>query len=144
MSNMLERFKKSDKIPKQCVCSFKKPHLEKIWGTEEWAYQSNCEQNNQIIQVETVKILNFIQGKNLSLHQHLEKQEFFIILNGVFFIEILDLATQIHHSFRLKAGERLFIPRGLFHRMLCEEAGSILEVSTLDKPEDSYRLIKSS
>ena len=142
MSAMLENFKKSDKIPKQCVCATPKPDLIKGWGSEEWVYQYDDETNCQRIPVETVKILNFIKGKRLSLHQHMEKSEYFFILSGLFYIEILDLTTQIHHSFYLKQGERIFVPRGLFHRMLCEESGSILEISTLDKPSDSYRLIK--
>lgn len=142
MSDPLERFKKSDKIPKQCICANKKPDLVKNWGSEEWVYQAPEEYAQQEMYIETVKLLNFLQGQRLSLHQHLEKKELFFCLSGKFFIDILDLSTQMHHSFYLNAGERIFIPRGLFHRMLCEETGSILEVSTLDKPSDSYRLIK--
>lgn len=141
--NILENFVRSDKIPEQCVCS-EVTVVKKKWGQEDFAYHLNQEKESQQLcgMGQTVKLLKFNSKKSLSFHQHLDKSETFIVLLGKFFIEMLDLQTHTYHTFYLEAGDRVFVPRGLFHRMTAEDGpGTILEVSTLDNVNDSYRLI---
>lgn len=142
---MFENFKISYNIPNVCFCG---PEyvVPKGWGKEEFVFHPNFENKKHLHdmgQVETVKLLHFQKGKKLSLHFHVSKNEFFRMLTGKVYVELVDLQTQSTHCFDLKKGEKIFIPAGMLHRMTgMEDENILIEISSLDKSGDSYRLIK--
>lgn len=142
---MFENFKVSYAIPSQCACG-PETVIPKGWGKEEFIFHApteNPKHTYEMGEVETVKLLHFEKNKKLSLHFHISKNEFFRVLVGKLYVELVDLKTQSTHCFDLKQGEKIYIPAGLLHRMTgMEENNILIEISSLDKSEDSYRLIK--
>lgn len=90
---------------------------------------------------ETVKVLYFEQGKRLSRHFHKNKSEIFLCALGTIELEIWD--DQGPLVMTLVQGDRVYIPAKMQHRMRGIDSLNILvEISTLDTPEDSYRIEK--
>ncbi len=116
--------------------------IPKGWGKETFFYHRPQEKTQQQLLVDTVKVLHFEKGKKCSFHYHIEKKEFFAILFGELHIRITDKDENTVFEGSLRAGERLFVPSGYIHQMTAMEDTDLLEVSTLDKAEDSIRLIK--
>ena len=81
-------------------------------------------------------------GYKGSMHFHLEKLEFFRVGEGVFKIECIDPTNAERFYYTIKQGECIKIPRGHSHRIICIEAGYIIEFSTPDFTYDSYRVEK--
>lgn len=122
-------------------------YIKKGWGRfpdkvgEIFAYHTNQEERE--INVETVKLLYMAENKKLSRHYHKNKDEFFFCVKGIFFVELWDFDGTFLHSFMLRPEERVFIPKLLQHRMTGKSHENILlEVSTKDSPDDSYRIEK--
>lgn len=122
--------------------------INKGWGRKQdgvgefFAYHLNQEFLNQRIKVDTVKLLFIEKNKKLSRHYHLEKSEFFIGVVGRFLIEIW-YSENHKEEFVLLPEERIFVSKGIQHRMTgLDEQNTLLEVSTVDSPEDSYRIEK--
>lgn len=87
------------------------------------------------------KFLNFETGGKFSMHFHREKIETWYVQSGKFEVEVINTHDasitkkilsdgMIHHN-------DLLVP----HRIICLEAGTIIEVSTADSVEDNYRVL---
>ena len=134
------------KCPSLCLTHPIK-HIQKGWGRksdnvgEVFVYHQPQELD-KALNVETVKLLHLAKGKQLSIHFHCEKREYFYMVRGsldVLLWEEFDNCVKI----KLEQGQRMMIPPGMRHRMIgVEEENILLEVSTLDKDEDSYRIEK--
>ncbi len=113
-----------------------KPNIvEKSWGHEEIIV--NDEENGYC-----GKLLFFNKvGAKCSMHFHVDKHEHFrAAANGRFLIECIDPVKAKDFSIELKDGESVKIPRGHAHRIICLDVGYLVEFSTFDKPNDSYRV----
>lgn len=86
------------------------------------------------------KFLNFNQGAKFSMHFHSDKVETWYVLSGRFEIETIDTKTAETHSKILSEGGVHHNPPLVPHRIICLEAGTIIEVSTPDSVEDNYRV----
>lgn len=122
-------------------------YIKKGWGRkcdgigEIFAYHT--EQEEQKINVETVKLLYMEENKKLSRHFHKIKDEFFYCVKGAFWVELWDSDGAKLHEFMMKPEDRVFIPKLLQHRMTGKSHENILlEVSTKDSSDDSYRIEK--
>lgn len=114
--------------------------IEKRIG-EVFAYHRRDEKSDHRINVDTVKILYFEKDRKCSLHFHKVKDEFFVCAYGQFLIEIIENGKKFEKN--LTVGNRLFIPNCTPHRITgVEDVNILIEVSTEDKPEDSYRIEK--
>ena len=108
-----------------------KGHVEKGWGSELiWATNDKY----------CGKLLNFNAGARFSMHFHAEKDETWYVLSGKFLVNTIDTTNAKHTMHYLGPGD---IWRNLPlqpHQLICEEAGTIIEVSTPDSVEDNYRV----
>lgn len=116
--------------------------IPKGWGEEIFLYHLPQELEAQKIKVDTVKILRFEKGKKCSFHFHNEKSEYFIIISGCLDIKITDKEQNVILKEALFAYDRVFVPAGYIHQMFAVEDTILLEISTLDHPDDSIRIIK--
>jgi len=107
--------------------------VKKGWGSELiWATNDHyCS-----------KFLNFNQGAKFSMHFHSEKVETWYVLSGRFEIETIDTSTAEVHTKIIGEGGVHHNPKLVPHRIICLEAGTVLEVSTPDSVEDNYRVAK--
>ena len=89
------------------------------------------------------KILHIKPGLRFSDHYHVKKLEYFYILRGTVscWLRHPDGTEQEVH---LGPGDILEITPGLMHQLMCtsKESADILEISTNDNFEDSYRIQK--
>lgn len=103
------------------------------------------------------KILRFVKGKSCSLHYHRRKTETFHLLSGrleiwtiydgEFAEEILRDRGEIAlldacDSEILTPGDTFHLKPGLVHKMTALQDSELLEISTQDFEDDSYRIIK--
>ena len=88
------------------------------------------------------KFLNFNTGARFSMHFHSQKEETWYVLSGRFEVETIDTKTAEVHKKILATGSVHHNPPLLPHRLICLEAGTIIEVSTPDSVEDNYRVQK--
>ena len=96
---------------------------------------------NPNFEVGTVKILYIARDKKLSLHFHLDKEEIFYMVTGD--IELTLISNGIKQISRFSKGESLLIKPGMVHQMKgLSDENILLEISTLDCPNDSYRIEK--
>lgn len=122
----------------------------KGWGIDgigETCVYDRVHNGSEDFRAETVKLLHFSKGKKCSLHSHREKFEIFYIVYGSFLLRIVgkfpDNKSNCEFLVVLKKGDSISIPQNLEHQMQgLEEENILLEVSTQDKPEDSYRTEK--
>ena len=99
--------------------------VPKVWGREE-IFVSNDKYCG--------KYLRFYKGAQASLHFHNYKDETFVVLSGVFVLELNGIVIILH------TGEAIRVRPQWKHRLKCLEAGVILEISTADDPLDCVRL----
>lgn len=59
-------------------------------------------------------------------HHHLKKDEEFFLLQGTF----IELQIGSETQFFVKAPHKVFIPRGTYHRFICEEGSILLGTAT--------------
>ncbi len=102
--------------------------IKKVWGRE----QIIC--NNPLY---CSKILHLRQGYRCSIHHHKIKDETFYILKGKVLLEAGG------KDYAMEAGDAIRIPPDLKHRFTGITYAEILEVSTQDSADDSYRTTKS-
>jgi quercetin dioxygenase-like cupin family protein len=108
-------------------------NVTKGWGYEEiWASTPEY----------CGKFMHFNQGARFSLHFHRNKKESWYCLSGKFEIETLDTLTAGTFARRFLPGNVWTNNRLEPHRLICIEAGTIIEVSTADNPDDNYRIAK--
>ena len=122
--------------------------IEKGWGRsvdgvgEVFAYHEPQEWERQKLHVQTVKILHIAKGKRLSRHFHLNKREYFIDAHGSLLVELWD-RNGVLTEVEMRTDSRLIIEPGQQHRMTgLEDENVLVEVSTLDEENDSYRVEK--
>lgn len=87
------------------------------------------------------KFLNFNSGARFSMHFHREKIETWYVMSGRFEIETIDTKDASLHKKILGEGMVHHNDPLVPHRIICLEAGTILEVSTPDSVEDNYRVM---
>lgn len=133
--------------------------IQKRWGTtiiereepykgvlypragELFVYNEEDEGALKLGAVETVKILYVDRDASLSLHFHCEKDEIFCCAYGRFELQFVDPKTTKKHTRLLYQGTRVLVPHGTPHRITgLDDLNILIEVSTQDRPEDSYRI----
>ena len=87
------------------------------------------------------KMMNFNAGAKFSMHFHAEKDETWYVQSGRFLVEWIDTSNAKVHSKMLEANSVWHNPPLLPHRLICLDAGTVIEVSTADSVEDNYRVI---
>lgn len=89
------------------------------------------------------KILTFTKaGYRGSDHFHVSKKEHFICCDGEFNLECTNPINADKFVLNIKKGECVEIPRGQPHRIVCIQPGFIIEASTPDRWDDSFRIEK--
>jgi quercetin dioxygenase-like cupin family protein len=106
--------------------------VQKGWGREEiWAnHLDYCGKN-----------LVFEAGKRFSMHFHREKEETWLVQSGKFTLVWIDTTDATENELTLLPGDTWFNARLVPHQLICIEAGTVVEVSTYDDPDDNYRVI---
>jgi mannose-6-phosphate isomerase-like protein (cupin superfamily) len=87
------------------------------------------------------KFLNFNQGARFSMHFHSQKTETWYVLSGRFEIETINTTDASTYSKILGPGGIHHNDPLVPHRIICLEAGTVIEVSTPDLIEDNYRVM---
>lgn len=101
------------------------------------------DQNKDSFKAETVKLLHIAKDKQLSLHFHVKKTEAFYMVKGAVDVYFVDQKDNKLKVFLLDEGQSVLIEPGFMHSMEgLRKENLLLEVSTYDTPEDSYRIIK--
>jgi len=107
--------------------------VEKGWGHELiWATNDKY----------AGKLLKFNTGSKFSMHFHKDKEETWYVLDGEFAIKWIDTKTATEYTELLKAGDVWHNEPCKPHQLICQQAGTIIEVSTPDSVEDNYRVGK--
>ncbi len=134
----------SDETLKQKHCFKKNPFkIDKGWGFELILHSENDSVNafSSADKLQTVKALYFNKGKKCSLHYHQSKFEIFYLLFGSLAVDLIWNAKE--YSVLMKPGDSLLIERNLIHQMTgIDDVNILLEISTQDFPDDSYRIKK--
>jgi mannose-6-phosphate isomerase-like protein (cupin superfamily) len=106
--------------------------VEKGWGHEViWADEADyCGKN-----------LVFKAGKRFSMHFHHKKDETWFIQTGKFKLLWIDTDDATTYVTTLYPGDTWRNPPLMPHQLICEEAGTVVEVSTYDDPADNYRVL---
>lgn len=141
----VEEFKTLYKQDRHGVASFRKEPFvnEKGWGKELVCYDEAKNVNSFYCQdrLQTVKVLYFEKGKKCSLHYHSEKYEVFHLLKGRLLVEFVWSGKK--HRVMMYEQEYVCIDRNLIHQMTgLDNSNILLEISTQDKENDSYRISK--
>jgi mannose-6-phosphate isomerase-like protein (cupin superfamily) len=105
--------------------------VNKGWGHEE-IWVSNDDYCS--------KYMHFTTNAKSSMHFHKEKTESWLIINGKFLLDVMDMKDSSIQTHELVQGQSLTIEPMTPHQVTCIEAGCILEVSTADSVEDNYRI----
>ena len=108
-------------------------YVEKGWGSETWFVNKEY----------CGKILVLKEGKRLSWHYHLKKDEVFYCSKGKVILKYgptddIDKAEQTI----LMPGSHFHIPTGLRHQLIALEDSEVFEASTHHEDDDSIRVIK--
>jgi len=114
--------------------TFSDRHIEtKEWGFEEWIINNN---------LYCGKRLHFTKlHGSTSLHFHAKKHETMYVEQGLFSIITCDTTTGTQATYKIASGCSIVIPQLTPHRIVAEQAGSILiEFSTHHENSDSYRI----
>jgi mannose-6-phosphate isomerase len=105
--------------------------VEKGWGWEEiWATTDHY----------CGKFMHFHAGTRSSMHFHAHKDETWRIMSGRFTVRWIDTVSAQTHQQELGPGDRWHNPPLQPHQVMCQTAGTIVEVSTADSVEDNYRI----
>ena len=86
------------------------------------------------------KLLEFNTGAKFSMHFHAQKEETWYVLSGIFFVKWIDTKTAAENITYLKPGDTWHNAPLVPHQLVCQEAGTIIEVSTADSIADNYRV----
>jgi mannose-6-phosphate isomerase-like protein (cupin superfamily) len=99
-----------------------------------WGFEIHIANNPEYC----LKYLVFFEGKRFSFHYHTEKLELWHVLLGDFDCILEDNEKKL----RFGKGDKMEIKRGVPHELIARKNSIIIEVSTRDYPEDSYRIRK--
>lgn len=106
--------------------------VKKGWGHEQiWASTADY----------CGKFLHFNSGTQFSMHFHKDKKETWYCLSGKFLIETIDTLDAKVYCVDFIPGQVWTNNTLEPHRIMCLEAGTIIEVSTADDPSDNYRVL---
>jgi mannose-6-phosphate isomerase-like protein (cupin superfamily) len=108
--------------------------VPKVWGEEQHLI------NNDYF---CGKYLVFKKGAVLSTHAHYVKRELFKLEYGKVIFRYYDYAKGERLEKELNAGDMVYIPNGNLHSIEALQDSKILEISTPDDPQDSYRISPS-
>lgn len=108
--------------------------IEKKWGREEIVISND---------LYCFKRLVFKKGQSLSMHFHVDKHETWEIISGQGLFQFYDYSYGLVKSKELSVGDVVTIPNFQLHRFTAHKETIINEVSTKDRPEDSYRTLPS-
>jgi len=108
--------------------------IKKVWG-EERIFEDSAGLY--------IKKLVYLAGGKSSLHMHVSKTEYFFVSEGVFNLRWFEAESGEEHQDTLYEGQIILIKPGFAHELFAPLGGTIVEFSTRDDPEDSYRLNKS-
>ncbi len=122
MNSILPSFRKLESAPR----------TEKGWGFEQLIVNQDY----------TGKILAFKTGGKLSMHFHDKKNETFLVTSGRFIFRYIEGQDASLKEVILLSGDIIDIPRLLPHQLEAIEEGAIIEFSTTDYKEDSFRIVK--
>lgn len=86
------------------------------------------------------KLLHFVQNEMSSMHFHAEKTETFFVLSGEFIIVTINTKDASKKETYLKQGDKMDIAKFQPHKIIAVSGGDIVEVSTHDDEDDSYRV----
>lgn len=103
--------------------------VEKVWGREEIIVNTSLYAG---------KILHLDKGARCSIHWHEQKRETFYCMSGKVQIEIEDEGPRI-----ILPGDKVDVPRYTKHRFTGIEDSKLIEFSTHDDPNDSFRITVS-
>ncbi len=116
--------------------------VKKGWGHEKIIANFNFNSWEPEDKGYCLKLLVF-DGKNEgSMHFHSKKHETFYVLEGNFKIQYINTQNADEKEITLFRGESLVIPPNNPHRIICLDKGIIIEGSSPDYPEDSFRVAK--
>lgn len=111
--------------------------IEKEWGRE---HVLPCEGH-------TTKMMEVKPGFRCSLHFHRVKNEAFILIQGHLYVEFYEQDSTKHEYLLTEPLSTLILPAGTPHTFSVpnnqDHATIFIESSTVDDPDDSYRLTKS-
>lgn len=106
-------------------------NIKKGWGSEEiWA-------SNEYY---CGKFMHFNKDAKFSMHFHKRKIETWYCLSGEFIIEYINTKDATLKKRFFNAGDTWHNDPLEPHRLICLEAGTIIEVSTADVAQDNYRI----
>lgn len=127
-----------DVVPKNWGIFDNQRHFFKVGEVAVYDNEKNGEEG---FLAETVKLLYIQQNKKLSLHYHAKKIEIFYLVKGSLKLELWK--NGMRYICIMSERDCIKIPPHLIHQMTGLDTENILlEVSTQDMPEDSYRVIK--
>jgi mannose-6-phosphate isomerase len=90
------------------------------------------------------KILHFNTGEKSSMHFHANKEETFYVVSGEYNINTINTQDATQRIVKLTFGQKIDIPRFRPHQIESIVGGNIIEVSTHDDVNDSYRVDQGS
>lgn len=106
--------------------------VEKGWGHEHiWATNDKY----------CGKFLKFNKDAEFSMHFHVEKDETWYVMDGLFQLNYIDTNDATMNAIILSPGMTWRNPPLLPHKLTCLQEGTIIEVSTADSVEDNYRIM---
>lgn len=135
------KLRKRDMIPKGWGAFIDKSDFSKIGEILVWHNKYRFMSPQEDFEVGTVKLLYIEKDKKFSLHFHVKKTEIFYCIKGSFLVRLI--ADGEEENILFEPGESMLILPGMVHQMTgLEEENILLEVSTVDKKYDSYRIQK--
>ena len=135
MNDLLERSREESHFWED-VCNSLKAGAKivpKVWGLE-----SHIVNNEKFC----LKYLIFWKGGRLSQHMHKIKEELFLCMQGKLGLTLIIDGKETKRI--IKPGQTILLKPGQYHSLEAFKNSIIVEVSTTDRPEDSYRLDSSS
>lgn len=103
-----------------------------------WGHELHIENNEDYCG----KLLVFNKGSKFSMHYHIEKYETWYIQKGELKFKWIDPKTADTVVQLLGPEDVVTIYQGIAHQLEAMQDSVVFEVSTPDKVEDSYRVLK--
>ena len=106
---------------------------EKLWGYETLVVSN---------ELYCAKYLTFSKaGNKFSMHYHAKKDETWVVVRGSFTLSVINTEIGSVDTTSLEKGESVRIyPKTIHQLEALEDDSCILEVSTMDDPDDNYRV----
>ena len=117
--------------------------IHKGWGREIIIASQPCQSAADVEQCGmSGKILEYDKaGAKSSMHFHLDKTEWFYVLQGSFILRTIHPHTAVEYSDKIVTGEIIYLSRGTCHQIeALEDESKIVEIATHDQSWDSVRI----